>query len=249
MKTELSRLFDRWRDAQKEESADSYEQTRPQLDTDDPSVYERIKASFVADGCVDYEKYFNSEKRVLFILKEAAIFRNGNTDPYSEDTANQIDTHWFKTVMENGGSLDPKYYNRFISVLSVLGTDRCAAALMNINKRGGLAARTGDKRLSAYIDRYKKDYIMKEIEILRPTTIISCIGTGYAAENLFSLKPENYKTVIYGRNKTAHCFTTSLTTEKTGKINVYGIYHPACRISYCNYKQIFENLVEQSGKL
>ena len=46
---------------------------------------------------------------------------------------------------------------------------------MNINKRGGFAE-CNNQTLYNYYNKYKKDYILKEIEIINPKVIVFCAG-------------------------------------------------------------------------
>ncbi len=237
-KVQMIELFKKWHEEQIIEDENSYSLTQPNLGEREAD-YNRFKNSFVADGCIDYDQYYQSDKKVLFILKEPAICnRNNPAKPHLEAIENQIDNHWFKALMEKGGAEDKKYYDRFNSIIETLGVNQESVALMNINKRGGSGA-TDDKRLFAYLSHYE-NRIKDEIKLLNPTIIISCIGTGKTSKQLFDLNNNDYISISYANNKTAWCFLKTYNGAK-----VYGMYHPASRPPLEEYKTIFKILIEK----
>lgn len=238
IKNDLLNLFKCWENAHKDEEGESLNKTCPDLSNIDGLDPEKFKASFVADGCVNYEEYGNSEKRVLFIMKAAAILDKGRNEPRTEDIEDQMDKHWFSRVMGNGGESE-RYYKKFSKILEALGIGCESAAMMNINKRGGLCSGTDDSKLAAYIGRYKEDYIKKQIDILKPTLIVSFIGRYSAAEALYD--ESNICTIEYGNSneKKAYCYTA----EFNG-IPVFGMWHPAYVCSYKDYETVFSKLYD-----
>lgn len=238
IKTNLSDLFKCWKNAHLNEDDTSLITTCPNLSNIYGLNLENFKESFVADGCVNYNEYGNSEKRVLFIMKEAAILDKDRNKPRTEDIKDQMDKHWFKRVMGNGGE-SKRYYKKFSKILEVLGIGCESAAMMNINKRGGLCSGTDDNKLAAYIGRYKEKYIEKQIEILNPTLIVSFIGRNSAAEALYD--KSKTCTIEYGNNseKKAYCYTAYF-----NDIPVFGMWHPAYMCSYKDYETVFSKLYD-----
>lgn len=168
-KTEkLNELFVKWKKEQKQEvnSKIYYEgNTIPFLKVD--------KNSFTYDGFVFNEK----DNTVLYILEESNLGSNNKED----------DTFWFKSVykIENNTlkltrriEKMQKYICQNIPELSNMDI-----SYMNINKRGGFAE-CDKKILYNYYEKYKKNYIWKEIEIINPKVIVFCAGVNEIFEDL-----------------------------------------------------------------
>lgn len=165
---ELEKLFDEWRERHESENCSS----------------ENIsKSNFIPDGIIDEASYMQSPKKILFVAKEAACLKKGNTIEKNFETA-QNDGFWCRRVVlgEEGGT-------RFSSGLALLANailnenfetpekDISAlryVAFMNINKRGGFTECETD--LDAYVEKYK-DLIDREIKIISPDIIVCC-GSG-----------------------------------------------------------------------
>lgn len=162
---ELEKLFDEWR---KRHISEDY------------SNNEISKNNFIPDGIIDEASYMQSPKKILFIAKEAACLKEGNTIEENFEAA-QNDGFWCRRVVlgEEGGT-------SFSSGLALLANailnenfetpekDISAlryVAFMNINKRGGFTECETD--LDAYVEKYK-DLIDREIKIISPDIIVCC---------------------------------------------------------------------------
>ena len=162
---ELEKLFDEWRERHESENCSS----------------ENIsKSNFIPDGIIDEASYMQSPKKILFIAKEAACLKEGNTIEENFEAA-QNDGFWCRRVVlgEEGGT-------SFSSGLALLANailnenfekpekDISAlryVAFMNINKRGGFTECETD--LDGYAKNYK-DLIDREIRIISPDIIVCC---------------------------------------------------------------------------
>ena len=162
---ELEKLFDEWRERHESENCSS----------------ENIsKSNFIPDGIIDEASYIQSPKKILFIAKEAACLKEGNTIEENFEAA-QNDGFWCRRVVlgEEGGT-------SFSSGLALLANailnenfetpekDISAlryVAFMNINKRGGFTECETD--LDGYAKNYK-DLIDREIRIISPDIIVCC---------------------------------------------------------------------------
>lgn len=162
---ELEKLFDEWR---KRHISEDY------------SNNEISKNNFIPDGIIDEASYMQSPKKILFIAKEAACLKEGNTIEENFEAA-QNDGFWCRRVVlgEEGGT-------SFSSGLALLANailnenfetpekDISAlryVAFMNINKRGGFTECETD--LDAYVEKYE-DLIDREIKIISPDIIVCC---------------------------------------------------------------------------
>ncbi len=163
---ELEKLFEEWQERHESENCSS----------------ENIsKSNFIPDGIIDEASYMQSPKKILFIAKEAACLKKGNTIEKNFEIA-QNDGFWCRRVVlgEEGGT-------RFSSGLALLANailnenfetpekDISAlryVAFMNINKRGGVTS-CQTRRLAAYVKKYK-DLIDREIRIISPDIIVCC---------------------------------------------------------------------------
>ena len=162
---ELEKLFDEWR---KRHISEDYSNDKIS------------KNNFIPDGIIDEASYMQSPKKILFIAKEAACLKEGNTIEENFEAA-QNDGFWCRRVVlgEEGGT-------RFSSGLALLANailnenfetpekDISAlryVAFMNINKRGGFTECETD--LDGYAKNYK-DLIDREIRIISPDIIVCC---------------------------------------------------------------------------
>ena len=168
---ELEKLFDEWR---KRHISEDYS-------NDKISKNKISKNNFIPDGIIDEASYMQSPKKILFIAKEAACLKKGNTIEKNFEIA-QNDGFWCRRVVlgEEGGT-------GFSSGLALLANailnenfetpekDISAlryVAFMNINKRGGFTS-CQTRRLAAYVKKYK-DLIDREIRIISPDIIVCC---------------------------------------------------------------------------
>lgn len=167
---ELEKLFDEWR---KRHISEDYS-------NDKISKNKISKNNFIPDGIIDEASYMQSPKKILFIAKEAACLKKGNTIEKNFETA-QNDGFWCRRVVlgEEGGThfssglallasaLLNKNFETPQKNLSVLRY----VAFMNINKRGGFTECKTD--LDGYVKNYK-DLIDREIKIISPDIIVCC---------------------------------------------------------------------------
>lgn len=162
---ELEKLFDEWR---KRHISEDY------------SNNEISKNNFIPDGIIDEASYMQSPTKILFIAKEAACLKKGNTIEKNFEIA-QNDGFWCRRVVLG----EEKRGTGFSSGLALLANailnenfetpekDISAlryVAFMNINKRGGFTSCPG---LDAYVKKYK-DLIDREIRIISPDIIVCC---------------------------------------------------------------------------
>ena len=168
-KTEqLHELFERWKKEHEQESIFNInyeENTLPFLRVD--------KHSFTYDGFVFNEK----DNTVLYILAESNLCNNNMEN----------DTFWFKSVykIKNNNLKITKRIEKMQEHLcnKISGLSKMDISYMNINKRGGFAE--CDKRiLYNYYEKYKENYIWKEIEIINPKIIVFCAGVNEIFEDL-----------------------------------------------------------------
>lgn len=168
---ELEKLFDEWR---KRHISEDYS-------NDKISKNKISKNNFIPDGIIDEASYMQSPKKILFIAKEAACLKKGNTIEKNFETA-QNDGFWCRRVVLG----EEERGTRFFSGLALLANailnenfetpekDISAlryVAFMNINKRGGFTECETD--LDAYVEKYK-DLIDREIKIISPDIIVCC---------------------------------------------------------------------------
>ena len=168
---ELEKLFDEWR---KRHISEDYS-------NDKISKNKISKNNFIPDGIIDEASYMQSPKKILFIAKEAACLKKGNTIEKNFETA-QNDGFWCRRVVLG----EEERGTRFSSGLALLANailnenfetpekDISAlryVAFMNINKRGGFTE--CKTKLSDYAKNYK-DLIDREIRIISPDIIVCC---------------------------------------------------------------------------
>ena len=172
---ELEKLFDEWR---KRHISEDYS-------NDKISKNKISKNNFIPDGIIDEASYMQSPKKILFIAKEAACLKKGNTIEENFEIA-QNDGFWCRRVVFG----EEKRGTSFSSGLALLANaildenfetpekDISAlryVAFMNINKRGGFTE-CKTKLLRDYAQNYK-DLIDREIKIISPDIIVCC-GSG-----------------------------------------------------------------------
>lgn len=163
---ELEKLFEEWQERHESENCSS----------------ENIsKSNFIPDGIIDEASYMQSPKKILFIAKEAACLKEGNTIEENFEIA-QNDGFWCRRVVLG----EEKRGTGFSSGLALLANailnenfetpekDISAlryVAFMNINKRGGFTECETD--LDTYVEKYE-DLIDREIKIISPDIIVCC---------------------------------------------------------------------------
>lgn len=168
-KTEqLNRLFEEWKKEQEKENdsnTQKYQGTIP--------VLKVSKDSFTYDGFVFNEK----DNTVLYMLAESNLCGRSKED----------ETFWFKSVykIENNNLRLTKRIEKMQEYIcqKLPELSKMDISYMNINKRGGFAE--CDKQiLYNYYEKYKENYIWKEIEIIKPKVIVFCAGVDEIFEDL-----------------------------------------------------------------
>lgn len=174
---ELEKLFDEWR---KRHISEDY--SNDKISKNKTSKNKISKNNFIPDGIIDEASYMQSPKKILFIAKEAACLKKGNTIEENFETA-QNDGFWCRRVVLG----EEKRGTGFSSGLALLANailnenfetpekDISAlryVAFMNINKRGGFTECKTDL-LRDYAQNYK-DLIDREIKIISPDIIVCC---------------------------------------------------------------------------
>lgn len=174
---ELEKLFDEWR---KRHISEDY--SNDKISKNKTSKNKISKNNFIPDGIIDEASYMQSPKKILFIAKEAACLKKGNTIEENFETA-QNDGFLCRRVVLG----EEKRGTGFSSGLALLANailnenfetpekDISAlryVAFMNINKRGGFTECKTDL-LRDYAQNYK-DLIDREIKIISPDIIVCC---------------------------------------------------------------------------
>lgn len=174
---ELEKLFDEWR---KRHISEDY--SNDKISKNKTSKNKISKNNFIPDGIIDEASYMQSPKKILFIAKEVACLKKGNTIEENFETA-QNDGFWCRRVVLG----EEKRGTGFSSGLALLANailnenfetpekDISAlryVAFMNINKRGGFTECKTDL-LRDYAQNYK-DLIDREIKIISPDIIVCC---------------------------------------------------------------------------
>ena len=168
-KTEkLNELFEKWKKENEKELDISNKENQSTI----PSL-KVSKDSFTYDGFVFNEK----DNTVLYILAESNLCGN-----YKEEG-----TFWLKSVykVKNNNLKLTKRIEKMQEYLCQKLPDisKIDISYMNINKRGGFAE--CDKQiLYNYYEKYKENYIWKEIEIINPKVIEFCAGVNEIFEDL-----------------------------------------------------------------
>ena len=177
--TDIDELFKVWKDKQLKDSKN----------TGNTGFFER-------DGYIEKEKYRDSNKKILFLLKEANILAyKHNKNPSSIEEENQKDFYLefgeekyrfgnglFVRAKDNRPKqkekiarmarflLEKSNNKKISSNYEDLKESLFQVAFMNINKMGGYE-RANYKLLHEYYMEYK-EYILQEINILNPDIII-----------------------------------------------------------------------------
>ena len=174
---ELEKLFDEWR---KRHISEDY--SNDKISKNKTSKNKISKNNFIPDGIIDEASYMQSPKKILFIAKEAACLKKGNTIEENFETAHN-DGFWCRRVVLG----EEKRGTGFSSGLALLANailnenfetpekDISAfryVAFMNINKRGWFTECKTDL-LRDYAQNYK-DLIDREIIIISPDIIVCC---------------------------------------------------------------------------
>ncbi len=139
-----------------------------------------FKKGFIRDGIVNEDIYSKSNLKLLFVLKEA-------NDPNGKG----FDYREFLSGNEEKGYVAYRYsvriyewakgiYEQFPSYRSISHTNSDQlevlkkVSFMNVSKIGG-AGNTDYKNFDSLVD-LQKDFIRREIDIIAPNIVISCVG-------------------------------------------------------------------------
>lgn len=239
----LKNLFKEWKVKQKNEKGYDWRNTGIAI------------GSFTIDGIVNEECWYDLVKKeknkVLYILREA----NGNASEMGmEGKEVDGDNFWFqKCVTEN--KVSDNIFQRIKEMQMIIqgytGVDVDSTkeilrevAYMNLNKRGG-GASVDWKIFNDYIKEYK-EYIKKEIAIIKPDIIVCC-GTYWSLiDNVCGL----YKNGSGKKWKTGDDrdfdYVGAVIKDENGnelhKARIINMYHPSARISNANYIKRFRKI-------
>ncbi|MDI9311293.1 MAG: hypothetical protein QM535_13870 [Limnohabitans sp.] len=203
---ELNKLFDKW-----------HEEIYPD---------EKI---FIRDGIINEVIWESTPKKILFIAKEANNrsdvswdFREWWGDSFNYTFSHRV-AEWAYGILENFTDYDT--IDSYVKKLETLQK----IAFMNINKTGGVGT-ASNQELKNHIDK-SKSYILKQIEIINPEIIISCIGDDLN-DYLFSEK-----------NWSKSGF--AIWVKKYENAKLISFLHPSARsfasAPYCLLKSVFES--------
>jgi hypothetical protein len=141
---------------------------------------------FSPDGVVDEECYEKAARRVLFVLKEPNAHHDDLRD-HARNFAqgkNKTRATWRNLAYWSYGIL------REFPVFSQVKGDPAypqvlhEIAVMNLKKTPG-GGSANDKEINRFaLDRSNQVFIRREIEIIAPQIIISCVGTGTRVDKL-----------------------------------------------------------------
>lgn len=234
-KRSLNKLFELWRKAHCIEK--NFGDTIPKDDN-------RIIAynSFYKDGIVNNDMYNNSKVKVLFVSNEASISCDrgllipdtaktivgdacGNTVGsfrlYAEDNE---DEYWSTKMRIKYGEMYRIIIGESIDKENWMDKNReynNCFAIMNINKRGGFGS-IQKNVFNNYVKRYK-EFILKEIELLKPDIIIWCGEKTYeeSLRVMYKLTDfnENYDIINNKKTKIVKMYHTS--PQSSSRINGY----------------------------
>lgn len=129
---------------------------------------------FIRDGIINETVWKNTPQKVLFIAKEANNrsdiswdFRDWWNDSFNYTFSHRL-AEWAYGILEDFpdyDTIDTK--DKKLETLQKI-------AFMNINKTGG-GATASYEELIMHIDK-SKSFILRQIEIINPDVIVSCIG-------------------------------------------------------------------------
>lgn len=231
-KRSLNKLFELWREAHCIEK--DFGDTIPK---DDKKII--AYNSFYKDGIVNNDMYNNSKVKVLFVSNEASISCDrgllipdtaktivgdacGNTVGsfrlYAEDNE---DEYWSTKMRIKYGEMYRIIIGESIDKENWMDKNReynNCFAIMNINKRGGFGS-IQKNVFNNYVKRYK-EFILKEIELLKPDIIIWCGENTY--ENTLRIIYENTLRTIYNvTNFDENCNIINIKNKKTKIVKMY----------------------------
>ena len=137
------------------------------------------KKIFLPDGIIDPQKFQSSNKKVLFIAKEANWFQSDSEISSNEDAGTMF---WHREVAF--GNVDKTNFSYRLSLLAnavvsnnyeIIDKDHevlKSIAFINLNKRGGYAYCVCET-LNSYVKAYQ-DFIRFQISMINPDLIVCC---------------------------------------------------------------------------
>lgn len=185
--SEIEELFSYWKKAQAKDS-DYKKAVIYSKKKDSEKICNFISSeSFTPDGIICKEKWERADKKVLYIMEEANgnAFSKGKIDytkaPPKQSIRIDVDENgkeefWFQQVVygaKDRRKIYPKL-NKIQQKITGKKENLISAAYMNLNKRGGfqnLIPKGICDNYNQYIDKYH-DFIMKEIEMMKPDYIV-----------------------------------------------------------------------------
>ncbi len=189
---------------------------------------------FIRDGIINENEWNKTDKKILFICKEANNkseeswdFRGWWSKSINYTFAYRI-AEWSSGILQNFPSFDSINDNekKFDAIQQI--------AILNVNKTGGKAT-SKDANLKIHIEESKK-FILKQIEIIEPNIIISCIGDEL---NDFLFSDEKWSQSGY-----------AILVKRYGNAKLISFVHPSSRsyssAPYCLLKTVTETEVFQN---
>lgn len=186
------------------------------------------------------EMWDNAPKRIMFLLKDVNVGKDGPDD--DEDIGGRIFTdtssrtyrnmsYWLYGILNTIETGEIPKYTFSVSESTQL-FDNTPIAYVNCKKEAG-GSSVSYQTLTNYIERDKK-YIIKEIEILDPDIIICGAWTENSGNPIFNLvEKEIYKGIKKINEWMYYC-------EATNKL-VINSYHPTTRAS--DGKSMYNNMM------
>lgn len=204
-------------------------------------IIDHSKNDFVSDGIVNHNEWNKSEKKILFILKEAHSLPDGSS--ISELIKTQKPSRIWKRVVEWSYGITNTTENEVAKFSSDKfdynenNTWLNKIAILNIKKSNG-ETRSSDDELEVYA-RYDKNEIKKQIEIINPDIIV-CGYTGKYLDLIFD------GVIMKEPNSDNWYYITDLLKQK--RIIILDYYHPASQLKVqLNYYTI-TNIYQQALK-
>ena len=139
------------------------------------------KETFMEDGIVDDHQYFSTEKKILFIAKEANWY--SATESSNEFQNRSLNSSFWLRDVAIGKIASTMFSNKISLLANAILSDNYTEpntnyeilnkiAFINLNKRGGFS-RCVWATLEGYVKTYAS-YISQEIDLISPSLIVCC---------------------------------------------------------------------------
>lgn len=161
---QLNKLFDDWKEKQKNESEDKWSKMKGETQN-------VTKDSFCIDGIIDEETFEKQKIKVLFISNES----NNDIENAGGNRCYEFQKYYKDGIDDWGGKLKERVcalYGVICNNFEVpVNKVAKSFAFMNLNKRAGTKNVGNAEHIEEYVKEYKC-YIKREIEIIDPDIII-----------------------------------------------------------------------------